>query len=393
MVSQQTFYTKIFLCLVILILSCFCLGGLECHYDDDDDDDHNVSRPDRPDGPTTAKVDESVQFETDGSTCSEGDSVEYRFDFGDSTQSDWSKDKVANHTYEDEGSFKVSAQARCSKSKVTSSWSDSFTIDIDDRLNIHSLWKDSQNRLWTVGKKGLCLLFAPDRKQEKITDSDLYGIWGTDQKIFCCGKDGTILFKNGEKWQKNPVPTTETLYRISGKEEILFSVGNKGTILHFDGEKWLRMISPTQNNLYGLWVHQSNSVFAVGAKGSILYFNGETWQKWETEYKEDLYDVWGSDYGNVFAVGNKGTLLHFDGTAWKSIPCTVSLNWKTIYAVNATEIYIGASNGTLARLVGEKLQRLALEGCSGIEAIALEEGYKKIFILNKEMQLQEFLLH
>lgn len=394
MFSQKIVYTKIFVCFLVLVLSCFCLGGLKCHYSDDDDDDstHNVNTPNRPTGQTTAQVNQAVQFQTGGSFCSSGEDVEYRFDFGDSEQSGWSKNTTQNHTYKNAGTFKVSAQARCSVSLVTSSWSDNFNITINTRLDLVSIWKDQKEDLWTVGKQGEWKIFSSGKttKEQRISEADLYGIWGTEKKVYSCGANGTILCYENDKWQKEQTPTLENLYRISGMNANLIAVGEKGTILHSSGKTWHKAVSHTQEALYGIWIHQENSIFVVGAKGSILYYDGVSWKKWETKNTEDLYAIWGTDYNHVWAVGQKGILLYFDGVSWSKIPCPYTSDWKAVYGINAMEIYAGSNDGSLVLLKQNHIESIDSRQGHTIEALVCMDGYRKIYCIDNGLNLNEF---
>ncbi len=92
---------------------------------------HEVSIPNTPSGPSAGPINVSGSFFTGGASCSEGHSVEYRFDWGDGSYSDWSSSTSASHSWADAGTYSVKAQARCSvNNAVTSSWSAGKSVSI-----------------------------------------------------------------------------------------------------------------------------------------------------------------------------------------------------------------------------------------------------------------------
>ncbi len=97
----------------------------------EDDPDCSVNTPDRPLGPTTGKVGELMEFEAGGSSCSAGHSVEYRFGWGDGTNTSWSLSNIRNNSWSREGTYRVRAQARClTNPSVVSDISEPITVVI-----------------------------------------------------------------------------------------------------------------------------------------------------------------------------------------------------------------------------------------------------------------------
>lgn len=66
-----------------------------------------VSTPTTPTGPSSGKVGQSLSFSKGGSSSNSGLSVEYQFDWGDSTPSSWGP-STQNHSYSSTGSKSVS---------------------------------------------------------------------------------------------------------------------------------------------------------------------------------------------------------------------------------------------------------------------------------------------
>jgi hypothetical protein len=92
-----------------------------------------VSAPTPPDGPTNGVIQTSYFFTTGGSTSSSWHPVQYLFDWGDGTTSEWLAVGVtrAEKTWKDPGIYQVKVRARCvTHAAVVSSWSQSFSIQI-----------------------------------------------------------------------------------------------------------------------------------------------------------------------------------------------------------------------------------------------------------------------
>jgi hypothetical protein len=85
-------------------------------------------------GPNAGPVNVSITFETYyAATTSEGHTVEYRFDFGDGTISDWSLSMSASHVFTAAGTYNVIYQARCADHPtIMTDWSYHHSIDITD---------------------------------------------------------------------------------------------------------------------------------------------------------------------------------------------------------------------------------------------------------------------
>lgn len=89
-----------------------------------------VSQPNTPTGPSTGKVGQSLSFTTGGSTSNLGHNVQYHFDWGDGTTSDWGS-ASQSHTYTNATTYTIRAQARCqTHTGVISNWSSSKTVTV-----------------------------------------------------------------------------------------------------------------------------------------------------------------------------------------------------------------------------------------------------------------------
>ena len=89
-----------------------------------------VTTPDTPSGPATGYTGQSLSFETEGAASTFGHAVEYKFDWGDGSESDWGS-ATETHAYSSKGNYTIKARARCATdTEVISSWSNGLTVNI-----------------------------------------------------------------------------------------------------------------------------------------------------------------------------------------------------------------------------------------------------------------------
>ncbi len=97
---------------------------------------HEVTAPDTPEGPSTGAPGVLYTYTTGGSSCSQGHSVEYYFDWGDGAYSSWSSSTSASHIWSTASTYAVKVQARCSVNPgVTSMWSAAKTVSLEESPN------------------------------------------------------------------------------------------------------------------------------------------------------------------------------------------------------------------------------------------------------------------
>ncbi len=117
--------------------------------------DEEVSIPDTVNGPSTGFTNQSLNFSTDGSTSNLGHDVEYQFDWGGSSLSDWGN-AIRSHTYSDSGTYYVKSRARCKiHTNVISGWSVTHTV--------------------TISSCSLKILINPSNAGSVIKNPDKYG--------------------------------------------------------------------------------------------------------------------------------------------------------------------------------------------------------------------------
>ena len=97
-----------------------------------------ISTPLRVSGPAAGKTGKDLRFTASVATSNWGRSVEYRFDWGDGTYSQWSTSRTARHTYQTSGVYTVRAQAGDVDDPVpiTSGWSRGHEVTIRSSVEI-----------------------------------------------------------------------------------------------------------------------------------------------------------------------------------------------------------------------------------------------------------------
>jgi len=89
-----------------------------------------ISIPGTPKGSDNGVMGQSLSFSTGGASSNLGHEVEYRFDWGDGTLSNWGA-STREHTYYSSGTMELKAQARCqTHTSIVSDWSDAHNVII-----------------------------------------------------------------------------------------------------------------------------------------------------------------------------------------------------------------------------------------------------------------------
>ena len=90
-----------------------------------------ITTPMTPTGPSDADVGYVVTYSTGGAISSHDHGVEYRFDWGNGSQSPWATSGNSSHTWTAAGVYDVKAQARCrTHTARISPWSSALTVTV-----------------------------------------------------------------------------------------------------------------------------------------------------------------------------------------------------------------------------------------------------------------------
>lgn len=94
---------------------------------------NEVTTPTRPTGPDFGCIEQALSFTTGGAVCNKGHVVEYQFDWGDKTLSDWGA-WTRSTSYGAPGIYEVRVRARCEFDEtVVSGWSSPHAVAIESR--------------------------------------------------------------------------------------------------------------------------------------------------------------------------------------------------------------------------------------------------------------------
>jgi len=94
-----------------------------------------VTIPTTPVCPDSGMIGQNLSFTTGGASCSLGHEVEYQFDWGDGTLSDWGAN-ARNHIYSYADTMRVKARARCKvNNNIVSDWSDYHKVCVVTSFN------------------------------------------------------------------------------------------------------------------------------------------------------------------------------------------------------------------------------------------------------------------
>jgi len=90
-----------------------------------------ISTPSTLAGPASGDVNEALTYTTGGSSSSLGHDIQYRFNWGDGSYSEWSLSSSASHSWSSSGKYMIQAQARSSANpNIVSDWSGGKSVTI-----------------------------------------------------------------------------------------------------------------------------------------------------------------------------------------------------------------------------------------------------------------------
>jgi hypothetical protein len=93
----------------------------------------SLVKPNKPSGPSSGYTNSSYNFNSSDLSCSGGHNVEYRFDWGNGSFTNWISSPSANKVWQETGTYIVKIQARCAVDRsILSEWSSGHTINISE---------------------------------------------------------------------------------------------------------------------------------------------------------------------------------------------------------------------------------------------------------------------
>jgi ribosomal 50S subunit-recycling heat shock protein len=111
-----------------------------------------ISDPNPPVGPVQGNIGTSYTYMTGGASSNINDPIEYRFDWGDGTFSNWQTSTTASKSWAVGGTYSVRAKARCAiHTNLESEWSDALAVTINNPApTLTGVLPGSGNRLQTL---------------------------------------------------------------------------------------------------------------------------------------------------------------------------------------------------------------------------------------------------
>ena len=98
--------------------------------------DETISKPGTPEGETSPVIAEEYNYTTSGSTSDAGHTIEYSFNWGDGTSSEWNTSNSASHSWSDAGLKYVTVTARCQTHLNKVSTSDNLEVNVETATGI-----------------------------------------------------------------------------------------------------------------------------------------------------------------------------------------------------------------------------------------------------------------
>ncbi len=92
----------------------------------------NISKPGTPVGETEPLINETYTYTTAGATSDLGHVIEYNFDWGDGSASEWSTSNAAMHSWSSSGLKNISVTARCEVHQNKVNTSDNLEINVQE---------------------------------------------------------------------------------------------------------------------------------------------------------------------------------------------------------------------------------------------------------------------
>jgi len=270
---------------------------------------HTVAISDVPSGDSAGETGFSYAYTTGGSTCSQGHSVEYRFDWGDGTFSDWSSSTSASHSWSNASTYEVKAQARCSvETNVVSGWSSGTTVTISNVIIQYTL-----NIITTTGgttdpKPGAYLYDAETNVIVKAIPEEAYSFsnWSGDESS---ADEEISMTMNSNKFVTANFIKTDAIEQIGYYDTPNYARGIDvlGNYVYVaDGETGLLVIDvsdPNNPNLVGS-IDTPGDAKSVFTSGSYAYV---------ADYTSGLRIIDISSPSNPYEVGYYDTPSNSEG--------------------------------------------------------------------------------
>lgn len=265
---------------------------------------------------------------------------------------------------------------------------------IADSRPHNAVWMANASEGWAVGTSGALSRTTDGGEtwtaEANLGTQSLNGIYGiSTNDIWAVGSGGVIRHWNGTTWSTQNSGTTENLNAIHGNGTLVFAVGDAGTVLRRNGATWTSESLPNNvnQNLNGIWVAGNGTAFTVGAAGRTVRYNGTTWSNQPSGVGNgvNLLAVHGSAANSLWAVGDGGAILFWDGSSWGTQTSGVTVDLRSVFALNATQVLAGGANGTLRAFNGSAWSAQNANTNQTINALHFQSASQALAVGNRRM--------
>jgi hypothetical protein len=141
-----------------------------------------IEIPGTPTGDVLPTIDENYDYNTSGAKSNLEHTLEYSFNWGDGTSSEWSSSKISSHIWSTTGLKYVTVTARCVDHPDRMATSDSLAVDVQDKIsgiNYNSLDKYSfrilNNNFRSPGSPVIISYSVPARSYVSLSVYNMQG--------------------------------------------------------------------------------------------------------------------------------------------------------------------------------------------------------------------------
>lgn len=274
---------------------------------------HTVSVPTAPDGPAEGFTTVSYGFTGGGASCNMGHALEYRYDWGDGSFSDWASPSSGSHAWSGADTYYVKAQARCSQDmNIVSEWSSQKMVVISA----------------AAGPYTLQILTSSNGTTNPAPGSYSYDS-GENASVQALPSAGFVF----AYWEGN-VPEN----KISQNPLSLTMDGDKTITPHFMASSWSspsKNLSQTAGSSDTPRLAISGSSFhVIWVEDGLLNFRRSTngGSTWGTKIPlTSGGDIYGGSYG--ISIAAEGSYVH------------IAMSWRNVSSVDHEIYYCRSTNG------------------------------------------------
>jgi hypothetical protein len=269
----------------------------------------------------------------------------------------------------------------CSNNVCSNPWTQLATSD-NTNTEFRGVWGSAPNDVWAVQTFGGVYHSTGNGTFTKITTIpgsgiNTYSLWGfAANDIYIAGYlNGALVVRNtggvGGTWNPvTPAVTTSQPFNVWGPNAAnVYTAGQSSNNAHIEkstggGAAFTTQSTPAVSGLYRVWGGSATDLWAAGVGNVLLHYTTTTgWvQVTPPAGTSTMWGIGGTATNNVYIGGSNGWIARWDGTTLKreTLPASLSSYFFVgIWAASATDIY-AVGNGGIAHYDGTGWQPQAL---------------------------------